>query len=328
MHQKHQALAAKKHPGIKLLSWAMMLTLSGSVLAGCGAAGEEPETAASATRIVTDATGEVEVPSDPQRVVSTDFYSSSLLVDVGIVPVGTMQGVTEPESRPQKYIDALQDAAEISTYAEIDVEKILELDPDLIIVDSEFSDPETVKRLEEIAPSFKVDVNGDWDDRALSVADAVNKLDTAKQQQAAFEQRAAQISQDYRDVLEQNPLGILSLNPNEATWAGYTPTGWASPAWVAVDAQFREPTDGEAKEHDQWAWISDELLEKLDNAGILLVLEDEQLERYKNNPLWNSLPAVKAGNVFAWNDSPATSSFEWGMYNLDSVENILKQVKN
>jgi iron complex transport system substrate-binding protein len=277
--------------------------------------------------MVTDALGQVEVPVAPVRVVSTDFFSSSVLVDVGITPVATMEGVTEPRSRPQKYIDALEDAAQVSTYAEINVEKVLDLDPDLIIVDAKFPEPETLKRLESIAPLFHVDLQGSWSERALSVADAVNRIDVAEEQKADYDARVAEVSGKYRELLDSTPLAVISVNTSDATWAHYAPGGWPTPTWVDIDAVFRETTEGEAATSDEWAWISDEQLGKLDNAGMILVLETDQLTRWQNNPVWKSLPAVKAGNVFEWWDSPATSSFEWGQYNLDQVEKILDQVK-
>lgn len=301
------------------------------VLAGCssggsgGSGGVGPTD--SGTRTVTDALGEVTVPVDPQRVVATDFFSSSMLVDVGVTPVGVMEGITEPDSRPQRYVDALADAEQLSTYAEIDVEKVAALDPDLIIVDAAFPEPETVDRLAGIAPLFHVDLTGDWAERALSVADAVGRLDEAKAQQNDYNDRAVEISETYRDVLDANPLAVVSLSTTDNTWASYAPGGWPTPPWIDVDATFRTPTDGEADTGDAWAWISDEEISKLDNAGMIIVLEKEQLARYRNNPMWSRLPAVRAGNVFDDFPSPATSSFRWGMDNLDTVERILREVR-
>jgi iron complex transport system substrate-binding protein len=301
---------------------ALLLTGCSSPTPGDDDTAETPE-----TRVVTDALGEVTVPVDPQRVVATDFFSSSMLVDVGVVPVGVMQGIQEPDSRPERYMTALADAAQVSTYAEINVEMVLDLDPDLIIIDSNFGDAETVERLADIAPLFNVDLSGSWSERALSVADAVGRLDEAEKQQQEYLDRAQEISEEYRDVLDANPLAVVSLNTTDATWAHYAPGGWPTPAWIDVDAVFREPTDGEAKSSAEWAWISDEQIGKLDNAGIIVVLEEDQLARYADNPIWNALPAVVAGNVFSDFPSPATSSFAWGMDNLDTIDGILAQVK-
>jgi iron complex transport system substrate-binding protein len=279
---------------------ALLLTGCSSPTPGDDDTAETPE-----TRVVTDALGEVTVPVDPQRVVATDFFSSSMLVDVGVVPVGVMQGIQEPDSRPERYMTALADAAQVSTYAEINVEMVLDLDPDLIIIDSNFGDAETVERLADIAPLFNVDLSGSWSERALSVADAVGRLDEAEKQQQEYLDRAQEISEEYRDVLDANPLAVVSLNTTDATWAHYAPGGWPTPAWIDVDA----------------------VIGKLDNAGIIVVLEEDQLARYADNPIWNALPAVVAGNVFSDFPSPATSSFAWGMDNLDTIDGILAQVK-
>nr|WP_237466779.1 ABC transporter substrate-binding protein [Leucobacter chromiireducens] len=278
------------------------------------------------TRIVADALGEAEIPVDPQRIVATDFFSSSVLVDVGVTPVGVMQGIEEPGSRPERYIDALAGVEQVSTYAEINVEKVLDLDPDLIIVDAAFPEPETLDRLAAIAPLFHVDLTGSWSERALSIADAANEREQAETQQRQYEERAAEISAEYRELLDAQPLAIVSLNTNDATWASYAPGGWPTPSWVDIDATFRTPTDGEAKTSDEWAWISDEQLEKLDNAGFIVVLEPDQLQRLTGNRVWESLPAVRTGNVFSGFDAPATSSFLWGLDSLDAITSVLDQV--
>ncbi|MBL3678017.1 ABC transporter substrate-binding protein [Leucobacter chromiireducens subsp. solipictus] len=299
------------------------------LLVGTGLSACAPSTAGpqpGETRIVADALGEAEIPVDPQRIVATDFFSSSVLVDVGVTPVGVMQGIEEPGSRPERYIDALAGVEQVSTYAEINVEKVLDLDPDLIIVDAAFPEPETLDRLAAIAPLFHVDLTGSWSERALSIADAANEREQAETQQRQYEERAAEISAEYRELLDAQPLAIVSLNTNDATWASYAPGGWPTPSWVDIDATFRTPTDGEAKTSDEWAWISDEQLEKLDNAGFIVVLEPDQLQRLTGNRVWESLPAVRTGNVFSGFDAPATSSFLWGLDSLDAITSVLDQV--
>lgn len=299
-----------------------------SALVGCAGTDDRADAPEGDTRTITDALGEVTVPADPQRVVATDFFSSSMLVDVGVTPVGVMEGIAEPDSRPQRYIDALEDVEQLSTYAEIDVEKVAQLEPDLIIVDAAFPEPEALERLEGIAPLFHVDLTGDWADRALSVADAVGHLGDAEAQQQEYLDRADAVSEEYREVLDTTPLAIVSINTTENTWASYAPGGWPTPVWIDVNARFRTPTEGEADTGDDWVWVSDEELSKLDNAGMIIVLEEEQLERYGNNPMWEQLPAVQDDRVFTDFPSPATSSFRWGLDNLDSVEAILSAVRD
>lgn len=313
-----------RHRAIRYAGALVAVLLVGTGLSACAPSTAGPQSGE--TRIVADALGEAEIPVDPQRIVATDFFSSSVLVDVGVTPVGVMQGIEEPGSRPERYIDALAGVEQVSTYAEINVEKVLDLDPDLIIVDAAFPEPETLDRLAAIAPLFHVDLTGSWSERALSIADAANEREQAETQQRQYEERAAEISAEYRELLDAQPLAIVSLNTNDATWASYAPGGWPTPSWVDIDATFRTPTDGEAKTSDEWAWISDEQLEKLDNAGFIVVLEPDQLQRLTGNRVWESLPAVRTGNVFSGFDAPATSSFLWGLDSLDAITSVLDQV--
>lgn len=307
---------------------ALVLTLAACSSPDGEAATGAPGAVSGETRTVQDALGSVEVPVDPQRIVSTDFFSSSVLVDVGIVPVGVMSGIDEadPAARPNRYFEALGDVPGISTYAEINVEKVLDLAPDLIIVDSQFSDPETIERLATIAPIFNVDLSGSWSDRALSIADAANRLDEAEDQKADYDARVAEISTTYRAVLDEHRFAVLALHPSEATWSSYLPGSWPTPVWVDVAATFRESTAGESTD-DSFVWLPDEQLEKLSNADVLLVVDTDQLPRMEANGLWATLPAVANGLAFANIDAPATSSFLWGLDNLDDVETILQKVQ-
>lgn len=307
---------------------ALVLAAAGLLLAGC-ASGPASDSAghSNETRTVTDALGTVEVPTDPQRIVSTDFFSSSVLVDVGVTPVGVMQGIDadDPDARPSRYYEALKDIPGISTYAEINVEKVLDLNPDLIIVDSAFSQPETIERLAEIAPLFNVDLSGSWSDRALSIADAANRLDEATEQQQRYEERVAEVAKTHRELLDRASFGVLALHPSEATWSSYLPGGWPTPVWMDLGITFREHTAGESTE-GEFLWLPDEQLEKLENADALLVVDHNQLARYDDNPLWNSLPSVKNGAAVRSMPAPATSSFLWGLDNLDSADEILAEL--
>ncbi|BCE17129.1 hypothetical protein RSC3_04485 [Bacillus paralicheniformis] len=87
-------------------------------------------------------TGPIEVPADPQRVVMLSGYTGNVL-DLGVNVVGVD---TWSKNNPT-FKEKLKDVQEVS---EDDLEKIIELEPDLIIA---LSTVKNLDKLNEIAPT-------------------------------------------------------------------------------------------------------------------------------------------------------------------------------
>src|SRR5699024_11066095 len=86
--------------------------------------------------------GPVEVPADPQKVVVlASFAGNVMALDVNLIGVDSWS-----KSNP-RFDSALRDVEEVS---EENIEKIIELEPDLIIG---FSTTKNIDKLKEIAPT-------------------------------------------------------------------------------------------------------------------------------------------------------------------------------
>lgn len=80
-----------------------------------------------ATRIYKSLSGDVEIPAEPQRIV-TDMYVSDLLA-LGIKPVGAVQYYLENPF----YLDQVTGIESIGDRNAVSLEKVVDLNPDLII---------------------------------------------------------------------------------------------------------------------------------------------------------------------------------------------------
>lgn len=112
---------------------------------------KDSSTSAPATRIVQTPGGEVEIPANPQRIV-TDGYLPNLLI-LGMKPVGSTRWDLENK--------VIQDqTAGIENTGERSLEKILDLDPDLIVtwIDPG-ADPAIIEHYEKIAPTIAIPYN-------------------------------------------------------------------------------------------------------------------------------------------------------------------------
>ena len=137
----------------KLMIMTVMLFLLASMLIACNKSSTETEDKAKESekeqqivgnRSFDTVKGTVEIPSKPMRIV-TDFYGGELLsVDANVVGV-------EPTAFDNPFItDLLKDAVEIGQ--PVNIEKVLELEPDLIVVMYD----ENYEQLSKIAPTIHI----------------------------------------------------------------------------------------------------------------------------------------------------------------------------
>ena len=114
-----------------LLSMVMLLLVG---VVGCSTGNAEGKNATNEenkTVVVTDQKGEVEVPVNPKNVVVLDLGSLDIMTKLGIEPVAL------PKSTLPSYLDKYKDDkyVDLGSLKEFDLEKINEVEPDLIIIE-------------------------------------------------------------------------------------------------------------------------------------------------------------------------------------------------
>jgi len=129
------------------LSMAMLLAVG---VVGCSAGTATPEEAVqeeNKTVVVTDQTGqEVEVPVNPEKVVVLDYGSLDIMTKLGVEPVALPKGSLPTyleKYKDEKYVD-------LGSLKTFDIEKINEVEPDLIIIEGRQSS--FIEDLKKIAP--------------------------------------------------------------------------------------------------------------------------------------------------------------------------------
>lgn len=135
----------KKH---YLLSIIAILLIG--LLAACGGDKTEKTTASSETesesktRIYQSENGEVEIPANPKKIAMMAATYAGNLLELGITPVAVNEW-----PKKNKFYEGKLDNVEVVT--EDSLEKLLELEPDLIIT---YTTDKNVKKYEEIAPTI------------------------------------------------------------------------------------------------------------------------------------------------------------------------------
>lgn len=241
-------------------------------------------------------------PDEPQKVVTLDPYFSlqtSLWLDVNVVG-----SARSGNSLPASVADLPVLDNKITHLGQVeapDLEAILELDPDLIIGDAYTHEP-LRDLLGRIAPTILVRAEN-WQNYITTVAQAVGREKDIAQRLLDYQNRAHSIAAQMPDDLAVSFVRLTAggFQVYVAGPAAYAPVAVMTDAGVARP-DYERVTDGTVLKRPGW-----EGLLALTGDVILYViggghhdieggrsLEDEVTA----NPIWRSLPAVKAGRAY------------------------------
>lgn len=319
--------------GAGLLSLALLV-------AGCSdSSGDDAAGANGAeggTRTVTDAAGaKVEVPADPQRVVSLHYAATQPLIDLGVMPVG--QGTFEPGIVPED-IAAEVGAIPVVTGAggEPELEQIAELEPDLVLAPNVLED-EVLQQLEAIAPVYTFTLRGgdraEWTKRTDEVADAINRTGEVDELAAEFEARQQEIAATYADVIAGRTVGVIGAyeEGDVYVWGEDNMTGTILvPLGFTWSAQANAMVEGE--DEPEAAVSLEQLSDAVGDADVLFLDSDLRGEvnafmtALQQTSLYQELPAVQVGHAYVAGKN-TVAGYTDAMYTLDMVELALQDMR-
>lgn len=250
------------------------------------------------TKIYTDYKGEqVEIPTNPQRIVSITHLGD--LAALGVKPAGAGSVALENSVLLQKELEGVENVGDVS------VEKVLELQPDLIIVPT-YLPAETVEQLKKIAPVVTLATTG-WEGvDPLEEVKTVGALLGREKEAEAFIARYKQKAEEAKAKLQE------VIGPDETVG---TYSIWAKNFWVwpkTRDAGYNlyemfglKPLDKIEKEvfPTTGADISLEVLPEYaaDHMFVTVYEPDggaERAQEVMNGSIWKNLPAVKNNHVY------------------------------
>jgi iron complex transport system substrate-binding protein len=161
-----------------------------------------------------DVTGqEIEVPVAPQRVVTLSEQDLDGALALGVTPVGTVNG--RGQLTPPLYLgERVEGITSVGSLAEPSLERVAELQPDLILVGGLFAALEAIlPDLQQIAPVVVTYANADdWKTAFLGTANALNRMEEAEAFLSDYDARI----QDIQSRLGENAnaeVSIVRWNP-------------------------------------------------------------------------------------------------------------------
>ena len=300
-------------------------------LTGCGS-GDEPESAAptdSATHTVEADNGTVEVPVNPQRVV-TIGNTTLPFIDMGGEPIGVTEvGASELNLIPEAQKATYEAATVLASSAdEVDMEQLASLKPDLILAQFPASEFEPLEeRLESIAPTVFWGLDVEWKAFADGLAEAGNEADGLGEQKSEFEERIAAIKETYSDIIANTSF------VNVDRWSSSDPGTFSIADFGCVEIAMDDlgmdfPRASEDEDPLGWTSLPFEQLAELSQYDVITYPVDadgypiETFEQVAQTNTWKALPAVTSGRALGL-FCPGNNSYGPVLQYLDSLDNAL-----
>jgi len=251
----------------------------------------------SQTKVFKDMKGDVTVPTNPQRIVSITHLGD--LAALGVKPVGAGSLALENS------ILLKDELAGVANVGDVSMEKVLELNPDLIIVPS-YLPADNVEQLKKIAPVVTLATTG-WEgidplEEVKTMGELLGKQKEAEEFITRYKQKAEEAKKKIEEVIgPDEKIGTYSI--------------WAKNFWVwpkTRDAGYNlyemfglKPLPKIESEAfpGQGIDISLEVLSDYaaDHMFVTVYEPDGGAERAKevmNGAVWKNLPAVKNNHVY------------------------------
>ncbi|MFW6174563.1 MAG: ABC transporter substrate-binding protein, partial [Chloroflexota bacterium] len=251
------------------------------------------------TRTVEHAMGATDVPVDPQRVVVLDMGEMDMALALGVQPVGA--ALYNPDQEFAEYLQPRIDGyTRVGTVSEPDLEAIAALDPDLII-SNKTRHEDIYDELSRIAPTvFAEALGADWKPQFETVARALGREDRHAEVMGEYWDHIDRFQEAMGDRLDETHVTVVRSFPDHVRL--YMKDSFIGT--IIEDAGLPRP---EPQDKDKFMEeISAERTRDL-AADVIFELywnpsEGEQLSQITENPLWDQLAAVEAGQVYEMDD--------------------------
>lgn len=260
-------------------------------LVGC----QSSDTSASSEmRTVETDKGEVEIPVNPEKIVSDYYLGEFLAVDVKPI-------IASPYALNNPYLEGMIEGIEPMniTSAETSLEQITAAKPDLIVTITEAD----YDKYSKIAPTVYIQDGKRSDEETFRyIADLVGKSKEADEYIAAFNEKVESKKDEIQSIVNGRTVSILEMWPQEIyTMGSHFARGgsilydmWGLKAPEAIQSTM---VDGD----ETYKVISLEALREYAGDFILYgVLDGTDPAFVTSSNMWNALPAVQEGRTLPY----------------------------
>ncbi|MYL62504.1 ABC transporter substrate-binding protein [Bacillus hwajinpoensis] len=289
-------------------SWLIVCLAAFMILAACGTNGNNENSSSGdkkeeeATRTVTHAMGESEVPENPEKVVILTNEGTEALLAMDVKPVGAVQSwLGDPWY--DHISDDMKDVEVVGTESEVNLEAVAALKPDLII-GNKLRQEDIYDQLSAIAPTvYSETLKGDWQENFEFYAKALNKEDQGEEVMNAYNDRIDSMSEELGDQLDKKVSVVRFL-------AGQTRIYYKDSFSGVILEQLGFARPESQQKEDFAEEVTKERIPEMDGDVLFYFTYEagdgeanSTAEEWTNDPLWNNLQVVKDGNVHEVSDA-------------------------
>ncbi|MEM7794656.1 MAG: iron-siderophore ABC transporter substrate-binding protein [Cyanobacteria bacterium P01_C01_bin.118] len=278
------------------------------VISACGIRVQTPaslENISSPTRTFEHALGKTIIPENPDRIISLvpGAVLDSLLA-LEAKPIGMVIFNNRDYEVPPYLADQVTGIESVGDVAQPNLESIVQLQPDLIII-SDFQ-KRLYPRLSKISPTVALSSKAkSWQETFLTLADLVNKTETAQQLLDQYEQRAAAFKSALAKQPDNPDVSVVRVRADGIFL--YVKSSPVGQILEELGIQ-RSPAQDVFLKRSPRISISLEELEKADGDvmfvyGLEFRNTQAAYEQLKADPLWKQLKAVRTNRVYVVPDS-------------------------
>ncbi len=259
------------------------------------------------TVTITDAKGEVKIPANPKRIVDVSGNSDILSI-LSYSVIGTANSDAYDYTKFPTYLEEVLKGAKILGYSmqdTMDIESIIALEPDLIIISA--VQEKMYEQLSEVAPTVMLQLaQTDWKEDVYSVAKVMNKTQEADQWMEEYKEKAKSVGETMKAAYGKDTTYLTFLASGGQIFifdkAGigsifYEDMGLARPEGLPEQDNISLPV------------VTYEGLAAIDADYIFAIGTQDDMALLMDNPIFQSMEAVKNGNVV---ELPASPYFNIG----------------
>ncbi|MFD0714659.1 iron-hydroxamate ABC transporter substrate-binding protein [Paenibacillus sp. GCM10027626] len=243
----------------------------------------------SATRTYQSEEGPIEVPANPQRVIVLTRFLTGNVMALGVPVVG----VDEMSKDNPRFQEQLKDVEAISDES---LEKIMELEPDLIIG---LDGVKNMDKLKQIAPTVVYTYDKvDYLTQQIEIGKLLNKEQEARAWVDDFKARAQKAGDEIRAKIgEDATVSVIETFNKQLYVYGYNFGRGTEILYDEFKLKMPEKVK-EATSKDGYLALSTEVLHDYLGDYVIFSKNAEEDSSFQNTELYKNLPAVQNNRVF------------------------------
>jgi iron complex transport system substrate-binding protein len=254
---------------------------------------------ASKCRIINHELGESCIPLHPQRIIVTDQESLEVLVALGLKPIATTKA-DRLGTKARVLEGKIDGIINLGRESQPNIEKIVQLNPDLIL--GFLISPQNYKLFSQIAPTVSINyTETGWKKILQEIGEIVDESQEVEKLLDQYQQRIEKLRLAFAQKLGKPEISVMRF-PSEINNTQFL-NQLSFPVSILEELNLSIPFAQRQVSNSKVSYdnVSLERINLLDADAMFIVIDpgsEGNFQKYKNNPLWQTLDVVQKDMVY------------------------------